>query len=67
LVFLPLKTLTLFGFDHTWWWLFQKCFVHTKFDIYIFIHMCTAKSFTHNTWYIWYRVLIGCLLVQKSL
>ena len=27
----------IYGFDRTWWRLFQKCVVHTKFDIYVFI------------------------------
>ena len=26
-----------FDFERTWWKLFQKCVMHTKFDIYIFI------------------------------
>jgi len=62
LVFLSLKTLKLFSFERTWWRLFQKHVVHTKFDIYIFIHTCTPKLFTQNTLYIEYSVLIGCFL-----
>jgi hypothetical protein len=35
---LPLNYLAFqsFDFEHTWWGLFQKCVVHTKFDIYVF-------------------------------
>ena len=35
--FLVPKTLKWFGFQHTWWRLFQKRVVRTNFDIYVFI------------------------------
>ena len=49
LVFLLLKTFILFGFfnyfdfECTWWRLFQKCVVRTKFDIYI-VHFYHISS-----------------------
>jgi hypothetical protein len=40
--FIALKSLNYLAFqsfdiDRTWWWLFQKRVVRTKFDIYVFI------------------------------
>jgi len=26
-----------FDFERTWWRLFQKCVMHTRFDIYVFV------------------------------
>jgi len=37
-----------FGFERTWWRLFQKRFVRTKFDIYVFI-MQRSFLFQHIT------------------
>ena len=32
-----------FDFQCTWWWLFQKCAVCTKFDIYVFSSPCQGQ------------------------
>jgi hypothetical protein len=38
LVFLLPKLEIIFDFERTWWRLFQKRVVHTKFDIYVLIY-----------------------------
>jgi hypothetical protein len=43
----------IFWFERTWWWLFQKRVVRTKFDIYVFINIYLAillfiQSFPRN-------------------
>ena len=44
-------TFQSFDFERTWWWLFQKPVVHTKFDIYVFIfrHFFLLNAFLHYT------------------
>jgi hypothetical protein len=44
-----------FDFERTWWRLFQKCVVHTKFDIYtlqwyILITVCHWLHFNTGLW-----------------
>ena len=38
LVLLLPKLAIIFDFERTWWRLFQKRVVHTKFDIYVLIY-----------------------------
>jgi hypothetical protein len=38
LVLLLPKLEIIFDFERTWWRLFQKCDMHTKFDIYVPIY-----------------------------
>jgi hypothetical protein len=45
---IALKTLNYlafqsFDFEHTWWRLFQKCVVHIKFDICVFISFSNSR------------------------
>ena len=47
--FIALKSLNYLAFqsfdiDRTWWWLFQKRVVRTKFDIYVFIKTPVVKQ-----------------------
>jgi hypothetical protein len=43
---IPSTAQTCFGYEGTWWRLFQKLFVRTKFDIYVFI-----KSIFPSMWF----------------
>jgi len=46
-----------FDFERTWWRLFQKRVVHTKFDMYVFIFKCT---------YIKLKLNFTCKLLKKD-
>lgn len=69
LVFLPLKNFTLFGFPVilamrvTWWWFFQKRFVHTKLDIYAFTEHCVCIVMLQMITYLWtmFICVLSCL------
>jgi hypothetical protein len=47
-----------FGFECTWWMLFQKRIVRTKFDIYVFIYN-NKKSYK----YFWKYDCARCMLI----
>ena len=47
LVFLLPKILKLFGFERTWWRLFQKCVVYTKFYTYMRLSVLLPDSLPH--------------------
>ena len=64
-----------FGFECTWWRLFQKHVVHTKFDIYVFIKtsfptLHLGKDIiSHSSGYIlftWPATGFSILLIQKK-
>jgi len=44
---LNVLTFQYFAFQRTWWRLFQKCVVCTKFDIYVFIAVIWMEGTVH--------------------
>ena len=56
--FIVPRNIKLFGFpilSVTWWRLFQKRIVRTKFDIYVCIQEIFMICFTNNKWWLGHR------------
>jgi len=52
-----------FDFERTWWWIFQKRGVRTKFDIYIFIYIQMSHVHASSS----LQVLLENQFMEKSL